>query len=50
MADEERDEHAIYRARLFLRKRLAGYLAPGSAVRSIGILPEGIAATTSAAG
>ena len=29
---------------------LAGYMAPGSAVRSIGILPEGIATTTSTAG
>jgi RNA polymerase sigma-70 factor (ECF subfamily) len=27
----------VHRARLFLRKRRAGYMAPGSAVRSIGI-------------
>jgi RNA polymerase sigma-70 factor, ECF subfamily len=32
----------VHRARLFLRKRLAGYMAPGSAVRGLGILPEGI--------
>jgi RNA polymerase sigma-70 factor (ECF subfamily) len=40
----------VHRARLFLPKRLAGYMALGSAVRSIGILLEGIAAPTCAAG
>jgi RNA polymerase sigma-70 factor (ECF subfamily) len=35
----------VHRARLFLRKRLTEYMAPDSAVRSIGILPEGIIST-----